>query len=281
MTFASIRPHLTSGLYLSLFVCAAFVVAGVFAPLLVPVDPNLQSLGDRLLPPLTQGHLLGTDGLGRDVLARLIAGARVPLLVSVSAVTISAVIGVMVGLVGGYVGGLLDTVLMRITDAWLAFPFILLAIAFVGILGPGLGNVIIALVASQWAIYVRLVRGQVLSLREREFVLSTRALGVSHVRIALQHILPAALSPILIVATLEVGSVIVAEASLSFLGMGVSASQPTWGSMLSEGRAYLSSAWWLATLPGVIIFLIVLAVNFIGNAVRDLLDPRTSRQILG
>lgn len=279
MTYSSIRPHMTLGLYLSLFVCAVFVILGIFAPLLVPVDPNLQSLGDRLLPPFSPGHILGTDGLGRDVLARLIAGAKVPLLVSVSAVTISAVIGVMVGLVSGYVGGVLDTVLMRITDAWLAFPFILLAIAFVGILGPGITNVIIALVASQWAIYVRLVRGQVLSLREREFVMSARVLGVSHLRIALQHILPAAMSPILIVATLEVGSVIVAEASLSFLGMGVSASQPTWGAMLSEGRAYLSSAWWLATLPGIIIFLIVLSVNFIGNAVRDILDPRTSSQI--
>lgn len=279
MKMAVLHRHMSLGLYLALIVCAAFIIAGVFAPLIVPVDPNLQSLGDRLLPPFSPGHPLGTDGLGRDVLARLIAGARVPLLVSVSAVSISAVIGVMIGLVSGYVGGFLDTLLMRITDAWLAFPFILLAIAFVGILGPGLGNVIIALVASQWAIYVRLVRGQVLSLREREFVMSARVLGVSHIRIALQHILPAALSPILIVATLEVGSVIVAEASLSFLGMGVSASQPTWGAMLSEGRAYLSSAWWLATLPGIIIFVIVLAVNFIGNAVRDMLDPRTGGQL--
>jgi peptide/nickel transport system permease protein len=260
----------------ALAICVAFVLIGIFAPLLTPLDPNAQSLMLRLKPPLTPGHLLGTDVLGRDILSRMIAGSRVPLIVATAAVSLSVVIGVAVGLFSGYVGGLVDTVLMRIIDAWLAFPFILLAIALVGILGPGLQNVILALVASHWAIYVRLVRGQVLSLKEREFVLSARMLGVSHWRIAVQHILPATLPSITIVATLEIGVVIATEASLSFLGLGVSASQATWGGMLSEGRAYLASAWWLATFPGIAIFVVVLAINFIGNAIRDLADPRSA-----
>lgn len=262
------------GAWLAAAICIAFVLAGIFAPLLTPVDPNLQSLQNRLLPPLSPGHLLGTDMLGRDVLARLIAGAQVPLIVATAAVSLSVFLGVAVGLISGYVGGVIDAALMRLTDAWLAFPFILLAIAFVAVLGSGLQNVIIALVASQWAIYVRLVRGQVISLKEREFVTSARMLGVSGLRIAVLHILPAVWPSVIIVATLEVGVVIVTEASMSFLGLGVSASQPTWGAMLSEGRAYLSSAWWLATLPGAIISIVVLAINYLGNIVRDLLDPR-------
>lgn len=270
MSIRSMSP----GTLLAALVCLIFVLVGVFAPMLMPVDPNQQSLLYRLLPPLTPGHLLGTDVLGRDVLARVVAGAQVPLIVASAAVSISVVIGVAIGLLSGYVGGILDDVLMRITDAWLAFPFILLAIVFVAVLGPGLQNVILALVASQWAIYVRLVRGQVLSLREREFVMSARMLGVSNIRIAVQHILPAIWPSVIIVATLEVGVVIVTEASLSFLGLGVAASQPTWGAMLSEGRAYLSSAWWLATIPGIVIVVVVLAINYLGNAIRDVLDPR-------
>lgn len=269
----------STGTLLAAAVVVAFVAVGIFAPLLVPADPNQQSLLHRLLPPLSPGHLLGTDVLGRDVLARLIAGARVPLVVATAAVSLSVVIGVSIGLASGYVGGLVDDALMRITDAWLAFPFILLAIVFVAVLGPGLQNVILALVASQWALYVRLVRGQVLSLREREFVMSARMLGVSGVRIAVQHILPAVWPSVVIVATLEVGVVIVTEASLSFLGLGVSASQPTWGAMLSEGRAYLSTAWWLATIPGIVIVVVVLAVNTLGNAVRDAFDPRSAGRL--
>lgn len=266
--------QLPLGVWLAAAICIVFVVAGILAPLLTPVDPNLQSLQNRLLPPLSPGHLLGTDMLGRDVLARLIAGAQVPLIVATAAVSLSVFLGVAVGLISGYVGGIVDATLMRLTDAWLAFPFILLAIAFVAVLGSGIQNVIIALVASQWAIYVRLVRGQVISLKEREFVTSARMLGVSGLRIAVLHILPAVWPSVIIVATLEVGVVIVTEASMSFLGLGVSASQPTWGAMLSEGRAYLSSAWWLATLPGAIISIVVLAINYLGNIVRDFLDPR-------
>ncbi|MFI2664248.1 ABC transporter permease [Micromonospora carbonacea] len=259
----------------ALLVSVLFVVVGVAAPLLVPQDPNAQNLGARLLPPLSDGHLLGTDLLGRDVLSRLIMGTRVALIVALVAVTVSVLIGVVVGLVSGYYGGWVDSVLMRIIDAWLAFPFLLLAIAIVAILGPGLRNVIIALIASGWVLYVRLVRGETLSLREREFVASARMLGVGTVAIMVKHILPNIFAPIMVVATLEIGVVIVTEASLSFLGLGVDAAQPTWGSMLADGKAYVATAWWLALLPGLMIFLIALAVNIVGDALRDLLDPRT------
>lgn len=265
------------GSWLAMFalaVLAVFVVVGVFAPLLAPHDPNHQDLSNRLLPPLSDGHVLGTDVLGRDVLSRLIHGTRASLVVGFVAVALSSVIGVAVGLVSGYFGGWIDTVFMRIVDAWLAFPFLLLAIAIVAIIGPGLRNIIIALVITSWVIYARLVRGETLSLREREFVLSARGLGASRLSLMVGHILPNVLAPIMVVATLELGVVIVTEASLSFLGLGADASQPSWGNMLADGRAYLTQAWWLATLPGIAIFVVVLAVNIIGDGIRDALDPR-------
>ncbi|HEY8450640.1 MAG: ABC transporter permease [Micromonosporaceae bacterium] len=265
------------GSWLAMFalaVLAVFVVVGVFAPLLAPYDPNHQDLSNRLLPPLSDGHVLGTDVLGRDVLSRLIHGTRASLVVGFVAVALSSVIGVAVGLVSGYFGGWIDTVFMRIVDAWLAFPFLLLAIAIVAIIGPGLRNIIIALVITSWVIYARLVRGETLSLREREFVLSARGLGASRLSLMVGHILPNVLAPIMVVATLELGVVIVTEASLSFLGLGADASQPSWGNMLADGRAYLTQAWWLATLPGIAIFVVVLAVNIIGDGIRDALDPR-------
>jgi len=265
------------GSWLAMFalaVLAVFVVVGVFAPPLAPYDPNHQDLSNRLLPPLSDGHVLGTDVLGRDVLSRLIHGTRASLVVGFVAVALSSVIGVAVGLVSGYFGGWIDTVFMRIVDAWLAFPFLLLAIAIVAIIGPGLRNIIIALVITSWVIYARLVRGETLSLREREFVLSARGLGASRLSLMVGHILPNVLAPIMVVATLELGVVIVTEASLSFLGLGADASQPSWGNMLADGRAYLTQAWWLATLPGIAIFVVVLAVNIIGDGIRDALDPR-------
>ena len=258
----------------ALAVLVLFVVVGSFAPWIAPQDPNMQDLAGRLQPPLSEGHLLGTDGLGRDVLSRLIHGTRISLIVGFSAVLLAAVIGVAVGLVSGYVGGWVDSLLMRVVDAWLAFPFLLLAIAIVAVLGRGLDNIVIALVVTGWVLYARLVRGETLSLREREFVLSARGLGASPVAIMVKHILPNCMAPILVVATLEIGVVIVTEASLSFLGLGASAAEPSWGAMLADGRAYLTRAWWLATLPGLAIFGIVLAVNILGDALRDALDPR-------
>jgi ABC-type dipeptide/oligopeptide/nickel transport system permease subunit len=258
---------------------AAFVLAGIFAPWIAPHDPNAQDLTARLLPPLSPDHLLGTDLLGRDVLSRLIHGARVSLLIGVAAVVLSGTVGVVVGVISGYVGGLTDTVTMRVVDAWLAFPFLLLAIALIAVLGPGLRNVIIALVITGWVVYARLVRGETLSLREREYVLAARGLGDSHTSIMVRHVLPNVLAPVLVVATLELGVVIVTEASLSFLGLGVQAAIPTWGGMLADGRAYLERAWWLATLPGLAIFAVVLAVNIVGDALRDAFDPRTGSSV--
>lgn len=258
----------------AIVVLLAFLVAGIFAPWLAPYDPNAQDLALRLQPPLTEGHLLGTDSLGRDVLSRLLYGSRISLIVGFSAVLLAAVIGIVIGLVSGYVGGWVDSLLMRVVDAWLAFPFLLLAIAIVAVLGRGLDNIVIALVVTGWVLYARLVRGETLSLREREFVLSARGLGASPVAIMVKHILPNCLAPVMVVATLEIGVVIVTEASLSFLGLGASASEPSWGGMLADGRAYLTRAWWLATLPGLAIFAIVLAVNVLGDALRDALDPR-------
>lgn len=254
-----------------------FLLVGIFAPWIAPHDPNLQNLGNRLQPPLSDNHLLGTDSLGRDVLSRLIYGSRISLIVGFSAVLLSAAIGVVIGLVSGYAGGWVDSLLMRVVDAWLAFPFLLLAIAIVAVLGRGLDNIVIALVITGWVLYARLVRGETLSLREREFVLSARGLGASPLSIMFKHILPNCLAPIMVVATLEIGVVIVTEASLSFLGLGASASEPSWGGMLADGRAYLTRAWWLATLPGLAIFAIVLAVNVLGDALRDALDPRHER----
>jgi len=255
-------------------VLAAFVLVGLLAPWLAPHDPNTQDLGARLLPPLSDGHVLGTDALGRDVLSRLIHGSRISLVVGFIAVLLAATIGIVVGLVSGYVGGWVDGLLMRIVDAWMAFPFLLLAIAIVAVLGRGLDNIVIALVVTGWVLYARLVRGETLSLREREFTLSARGLGASPVTIAVKHILPNCLAPILVVATLEIGVVIVMEASLSFLGLGASAAETSWGGMLADGRSYLTRAWWLATLPGLAIFVVVLAVNVLGDALRDALDPR-------
>jgi len=251
-----------------------FVLFGAFAPLVAPQDPNAQDLAARLQPPLSEGHVLGTDGLGRDVLSRLIHGTRISLVVGFTAVLLSAALGITVGLVSGYVGGWIDSFFMRIVDAWLAFPFLLLAIAIVAVLGRGLNNIVIALVVTGWVLYARLVRGETLSLREREFTLSAKGLGANPLSIMFRHILPNCMAPILVVATLEIGVVIVTEASLSFLGLGAGASEPSWGSMLADGRAYLTRAWWLATLPGLAIFVIVLAVNILGDGLRDALDPR-------
>jgi len=258
----------------AMMVIVIFVVVGVLASVLAPQDPNAQDLVARLQPPLSPGHVLGTDVLGRDVLSRLIYGTRVSLVVGFTAVALAGVLGVVVGLVSGYFGGWVDSVFMRVVDAWLAFPFLLMAIAIVAILGPGLKNIVIALAITGWVVHARLVRGETLSLREREFVLSARGLGASRPAIMVQHILPNILAPILVVATLELGVVIVTEASLSFLGLGADASQSSWGQTLADGRAYITQAWWLVTLPGLAIFVVVLAVNVLGDGIRDALDPR-------
>jgi peptide/nickel transport system permease protein len=260
------------------------VVAVVFgaafgAPWLTAWDPTEQDITNRLKPPGSPDpsgrmHLLGTDHLGRDLLARVIFGARPALMVGFAAVAISGILGMVVGLLSGYFGGRTDDVFMRLADIQLAFPFILLAIAVIGVLGPSLPVIIVVIGVSSWVVYARVVRGSVLSLREREFVQAAQALGSGDGRILLHHILPNALTPWLVVATLDMARVIVIESALSFLGLGVQPPTPTWGGMLADGRVYISTAWWLATFPGLAILMTVLGINLFGDGLRDTLDPR-------
>jgi peptide/nickel transport system permease protein len=262
-----------------LVVVLLVLLTSLAAPWLTSFDPVEQTIGDRLKPPgwrdqQGQLHPLGTDHLGRDLLARVLFGARPALLVGAAAVMISGVLGLATGLVSGYFGGLTDDVLMRLGDVQLAFPFILLALAVIGVLGPSLPVIIVVIGVSSWVIYARVVRGSVLSLREREFVQAAHALGGRDGRILLRHILPNVFTPWLVVATLDMARVIVIESALSFLGLGVQPPTPTWGGMLADGRVYLTTAWWLATFPGLAILLTVLGINLFGDGLRDTLDPR-------
>jgi peptide/nickel transport system permease protein len=260
-------------------VVAVVVAAALAAPLISPFDPLAQDISQRLKEPGWQDaqgqvHPLGTDHLGRDILARIIYGARVALLVGLSAVLISGVLGMVIGLVSGYFGGRIDDVFMRLADVQLAFPFILLAIAVIGVLGPSLRNIIIVIGVSSWVVYARVVRGEVLSVREREFVQAAVALGSRDGRVLFRHVLPNAFTPWLVVATLDMARVIVIESALSFLALGVQPPTPTWGGMLADGRVYLSTSWWLATFPGLAILVTVLGINLFGDGLRDTLDPR-------
>ncbi len=262
-----------------LVVVALVFVGALGAPWLVAWDPIEQDITYRLRPPGSPDlagriHLLGTDHLGRDILARIVFGARPALMVGFAAVAISGLLGMVVGLLSGYFGGRVDDVFMRLADIQLAFPFILLAIAVIGVLGPSLPVIIVVIGVSSWVVYARVVRGSVLSLREREFVQAALALGSRDVRVLLRHILPNALTPWLVVATLDMARVIVIESALSFLGLGVQPPTPTWGGMLADGRVYISTAWWLATFPGLAILFTVLGINLFGDGLRDTLDPR-------
>ena len=250
------------------------LLAAVFAERLAPYGPNDQDVLKRLEPPGAAGHLLGTDEVGRDILSRLIHGARISLLVGVIAVGVSCPLGVLIGLVAGYAGRRTDDVLMHITDIQLAIPTILLAIAVVAVLGPGLPNVILTLSATGWTLYARLVRGQTMAVKTQDFVQAARANGAGDARIVLHHVLPNVFSPVIVVAVFAVANMVVLEATLSFLGLGVEPSVVTWGRMLNGGRLYLSTAWWLTAFPGLAIFVTVLAVNLLGDHLRDWLDPR-------
>ena len=262
-----------------LVVVSVVIVAALGAPWLVQYDPIEQDITNRLRPPgaldaAGRSHLFGTDHLGRDLLARMIFGARPALMVGFAAVAISGVLGMMVGLFSGYFGGRIDDVFMRLADIQLAFPFILLAIAVIGVLGPSLPTIIAVIGVSSWVVYARVVRGAVFGLREREFVHAAQALGGRDVRILMIHILPNVFTPWLVVATLDMARVIVIESALSFLGLGVQPPTPTWGGMLADGRVYITTAWWLATFPGLAILVTVLGINLFGDGLRDTLDPR-------
>jgi peptide/nickel transport system permease protein len=262
-----------------LLVVLGVILAALLAPLFAPFDPLEQDIGQRLREPGWQDaqgrvHPLGTDHLGRDILSRIVYGSRIALVVGLAAVLISGILGMVIGLVAGYFGGRVDDFLMRLADVQLAFPFILLAIAVIGVLGPSLRNIIIVIGVSSWVVYARVVRGEVLSIREREYVQAAVALGSRHGRVLRQHVLPNTFTPWLVVATLDMARVIVIESALSFLGLGVQPPTPTWGGMLADGRVYLSTAWWLATFPGLAILVTVLGINLFGDGLRDTLDPR-------
>ena len=260
--------------WVALLALAVVVVAAAFADQLAPYGADEQDITKRLRPPGLGDHLLGSDELGRDILSRLLYGGRVSLLVGVIAVGLSCPVGVLVGLVAGYAGRRLDDVLMRITEIQLAIPTILLAIAVIAVLGPGLANVIITLTVTGWTFYARLIRGETLTVKERDFVQAARAAGAGDVRIMARHVLPNVLSPVIVVAVFAVANMIILEATLSFLGLGVEAQVVTWGRMLSGGRLYLATAWWLTAFPGLAIFVTVLSVNLLGDHLRDWLDPR-------
>jgi peptide/nickel transport system permease protein len=261
-------------------VLAVVALVAFLGPWLAPFDPNRQSLTTRLAPPLVAApagvtYWLGSDGLGRDVLSRLIYGARVSLLVGLAAIAVGGAIGVVAGMIAGYRGGWVDDVTMRLGDVQLAFPFVLLAILFLVVLGPGLVNLVLVLGIGQWVTYARIVRAETLRLREQEFVEAARALGDGPTTILVRTILPNLVAPLTVIASFNVASVILTEASLSFLGLGVPPSVPTWGSMLAESRdSLLANKWWLAVFPGLAIMATVLSFNLLGDWLRDVLDPR-------
>ncbi|MCS7202083.1 MAG: ABC transporter permease [Dictyoglomus sp.] len=249
------------------------VIIAIFADYIAPYDPLKVDLSKHLLPP-SREHLLGTDEFGRDILSRIIFGARVSLQIGFFAQVISISLGTVLGLLAGFYGGWVDDVIMRIVEILFAFPFLLFVIAVVAVFGPGIQNLYLAVAIIGWAGVARIVRGQVLSLRERDFVASARAIGAGTWRILFRHILPNALSPIIIEATLGMGGMIMLEAGLSFLGLGVQAPTPSWGSMVQAGLAYMRSAWWYPVFPGIVIMIIVFGFNLLGDGLRDALDPR-------
>ena len=255
---------------------ALFAACAILAPLLAPYDPLLQDPGSRLRPPSPE-HWLGTDSLGRDIASRILYGARISLIIGVVVVASAGVVGTTIGLIAGYAGGLVDEALMRLTEVFLAFPALILAMAIAGALGPSLTNAIIAIAAVTWAVYARLTRGQILSLRQREFVEAARAIGASRVRIVWHHLLPNVLAPLMIQASFDLGSSIIAAAGLSFIGFGAQPPTPEWGVMISEGRNYISTQPWLSLFPGLAILFAVGSFNLLGDGLRDAFDPRLSR----
>lgn len=259
-------------------IVALGIASAVLAPLLAPHDPYLPAVSLRLMPPVWDAggswtHPLGTDPLGRDLLSRIIYGARVSISAGALAVTVAMVLGVLMGLLAGYYGGGADAVISNLVDVMLAFPFLLLALAAIAVVGPSFGNMIVVLGVTGWPIYTRVVRAETLKYREREFVQAARALGLGSPRIIWGHVLPNLVNTIIVMASLEVARMIILESFLSFLGLGIQPPTPSWGAMLGEGRVYMLSHWWLATFPGLAIFITTLGINLFGDGLRDVLDP--------
>jgi peptide/nickel transport system permease protein len=262
-----------------LVIVAIVLITALAGPLFAPHNPAKLNVKTRYIPPAWSAegdsrYLLGTDQLGRDVLSRLIYGARVSVIVGLLGVSISVLVGVTIGLTSGYIGGRVDNLLSRLVDTFMAIPFIILALAAVGFLGPGLFNLIIVLGLTGWVTFARVVRGEVLAVKSMEYITAARTIGQSSWRIMLFHVLPNVTASIIVLSTLQIATVIIAESSLSFLGMGVQPPTITWGVMLSEGRNHLATSWWLATFPGVAISLTALGIILMGDWLRDALDPR-------
>ena len=269
-------------LVLPFSILLVFVAVGVFAPYLAPLSPTETDLGLKLMPPAwVEGgalhRVLGTDQLGRDILSRTVHGARLALTTSLAAIVLSGFLGTILGMLAGYYGDWVDAVIMRVADMTLAIHIYILAIVLAVVWGPGLRNVLLVVVFLLWSRYARQARAEVLSLKTREYVIAAQALGGSGLRIMARHILPNILNSLVVLSTLQVGFVIVLEATLSFLGAGIPPPNPSWGVMVADGRALIASAWWVSTFPGVAILLVVLSVNLVGDAIRDLLDPRLRR----
>lgn len=267
-------------LMLPLLILATFGGLGALADAVAPYPPNAISLRSRLLPPFWQdggalAHPLGTDRLGRDIASRIIHGARVSMAAGLAAVGVGGVVGALLGLVSGYYGRWTDTLIMRATDAMLSLPIILIALLFAVVFGPSFRNLVLVLGLVMWARFARLVRGEVLTWKERDFVALARVAGCSSFRILRRHILPNILNPLVVLATLQVGWVIIVEASLSFLGAGIPPPTPSWGAMIADGRSHVTTAWWLSFFPGLALVLVVLSINLLGDWLRDYLDPRT------
>ncbi len=277
--FPKVLPRLHVKAFTGGLIVLTFVIVGILGPAIAPDDPNKQELTAMMKAPEGIGspHVLGTDNLGRDILSRVIYGSRVSLLVAFAVVFVSGFIGIVLGAVSGYFGGKVDFLIQKLVEVVWAFPPLLLGITMMAFLGQGLFNLILALVVQRWIPYCRVVRGQTLSLRNRDFVTAAQCLGASNRQIITRHIIPNLIQTSLVIGTFAMASAIIAEASLSFLGVGVPPEIPTWGTMLADARIYISTAWWLPLFPGLCIFVTVLGINLLGDALRDLLDPRLKR----
>ena len=278
-----VEPRLLPRLHVKAFtggvIVLLFIIIGIIGPSIAPFDPNKQELTAMMKAPAGIGasHSLGTDNLGRDILSRVIYGSRVSLLVAFAVVFVSGFIGIALGAISGFFGGKVDFLIQKLVEVVWAFPPLLLGITIMAFLGQGLFNLILALVAQRWIPYCRVVRGQTLSLRNRDFVTAAQCLGASNRQIITRHIIPNLIQTSLVIGTFAMASSIIAEASLSFLGVGVPPEIPTWGTMLADARIYISTAWWLPLFPGLCIFVTVLGINLLGDALRDILDPRLKR----
>jgi peptide/nickel transport system permease protein len=259
-----------------LIIVTILLLMAAFAPWIAPHDPFVQNLGNRLKPPGTPGYLLGTDDFGRDILSRIIYGARITLYIIALVAVTAPVLGLLIGTVAGYFGGWIDSVLMRLTDIFLAFPRLILALALVAVLGPGIENAVLAIALTAWPPYARVARAETLTIRNSDYIAAIRLQGAGAPRIILGHVVPMCLPSVIIRVTLDMAGVILIAAGLGFLGLGVQPPQPEWGLMISSGRKFLFEQWWVATMPGLAIFIVSLGFNLLGDGLRDVLDPKSA-----